>query len=223
MLDELFDRAWSCFNKMDKKPPDRNANPSMLAVETLKRRSSIAGPMVLDPSVLPDRQKLDSEFKQLLQELDLSPTKENELCNQSAEKKWVMILEHQIRQSNLRSAATNPSTTIQRLQEWSRFFPDKYTVPLAVQLLEALAVSLRTENISYVQKFIELDGIIFLTRILAETRNGADCIALPILSCFKALLNSSVSVLIFKELRFNTSKLRRQRSLVALQTRAYIE
>lgn len=67
MLDELIDQAWRCFHKMDKKPPDKNLDPSnnMLA-DTLKRRSSLAGPLILDPSVLPDRQRLDKEFKQLL-------------------------------------------------------------------------------------------------------------------------------------------------------------
>lgn len=113
MLDDLIDRAWSCFNKMDKKPPDRSTNSSMIVAETLRRRSSIGGPMILDPSFLPDKQKLDSEFKQLLvvvdvmletivfqfqQELDLNPVKEQELRDQSAEKKWVMIMEHQSRQ-----------------------------------------------------------------------------------------------------------------------------
>lgn len=66
MLDELFDQAWRCFNKMDKKPPDRNVDPKSIVTDTLKRRSSMAGPIVLDASMLPDRQKLDSEFKQLL-------------------------------------------------------------------------------------------------------------------------------------------------------------
>lgn len=32
------------------------------------------------------------------EELDLNPQKERELCNQSAEKKWLMIMEQQIRQ-----------------------------------------------------------------------------------------------------------------------------
>lgn len=95
-------------------------------------------------------------------------------------------------QDKSRSTAVNLESVIKRLAEWSRFFPDKYTLPLAVQQLEALAVSLRTESLSYVQQFIDLDGITLLTRILAETRNGADCLALPILTCFKALLNSSV-------------------------------
>lgn len=56
MLDEFIDRAWSCFNKMDKKPPDRNLHPSNIVAETLKRRSSMAGPLVLDASIFPDNQ-----------------------------------------------------------------------------------------------------------------------------------------------------------------------
>lgn len=66
MLDELIDQAWRCFNKMDKKPPDRNLDPQNVVVETLKRRSSLAGPIILNPDALPDRQRLDAEFKQLL-------------------------------------------------------------------------------------------------------------------------------------------------------------
>lgn len=66
MLDELIDQAWRCFNKMDKKPPDTNIDPQSIVVETLKRHSSPAGSLLLNPSVLPDRQRLDAEFKQLL-------------------------------------------------------------------------------------------------------------------------------------------------------------
>lgn len=66
MLDELIDQAWKCFNKMDKKPPDRTVDSSSIMADTLKRSSSISGQLILDPSVLPDRQKLDSDFKQLL-------------------------------------------------------------------------------------------------------------------------------------------------------------
>lgn len=65
MLDELIDQAWRCFNKTDKKPPDRSAEQNVVA-ETLKRRSSLAGPIILNPGALPDRQRLDAEFKQLL-------------------------------------------------------------------------------------------------------------------------------------------------------------
>jgi hypothetical protein len=54
--------------------------------------------MQLDPSVLPDRQRLDAEFKQLLEELDLNPQKQKELSEQSAEKKWLMVVEQHIRQ-----------------------------------------------------------------------------------------------------------------------------
>ncbi|KAI6225512.1 Delphilin [Aphelenchoides fujianensis] len=192
MLEDLFDRAWSCFNRMapDKKPPDKTHEDPV--GETLKRRSSVAGVAALDVGALPDGQQLDREFKQLLEELDLSPQKEQELKAQSAEKKWLMIVEQHVRQDKTNSPV-NVEAVVRRLQDWAAYFPDKYTLPLAVQQIEALGVALRTESLSFVQHFIDLDGITLLTRILAETRNGADCLALPILTCFKALLNSATA------------------------------
>ncbi|KAI6185711.1 hypothetical protein M3Y98_00053500 [Aphelenchoides besseyi] len=181
MLDELIDRAWSCFNRMDKKPPDKTAG-----------EEPSRSPMSLDASALPDRQRLESEFKQLLEELDLSPEKQQELNEQSAEKKWLMIVEQHVRQDKIKSSI-HVESVVRRLRDWADFFPDKYTLPLAVQQIEVLAVALRTESLPFVQSFIDQDGINLLTRILAETRNGADCLALPILTCFKALLNSATA------------------------------
>ncbi|KAI6237903.1 hypothetical protein M3Y95_00313600 [Aphelenchoides besseyi] len=181
MLDELIDRAWSCFNRMDKKPPDKTTGDE-------PPRS----PTSLDASALPDRQRLESEFKRLLEELDLSPEKQQELNEQSAEKKWLMIVEQHVRQDKIKSSV-HVESVVRRLRDWADFFPDKYSLPLAVQQIEVLAVALRTESLTFVQSFIDQDGINLLTRILAETRNGADCLALPILTCFKALLNSATA------------------------------
>uniref|UniRef100_A0A1I7RMP3 Drf_GBD domain-containing protein n=1 Tax=Bursaphelenchus xylophilus TaxID=6326 RepID=A0A1I7RMP3_BURXY len=192
MLDDLFDRAWNCFNKLSsekshKMPPDKSEPPSLV----LKKHENIAGLMTLDPGTLPDRPKLDAEFQDLLDELDLGPTKAKELSNQSPEKKWLMIMEQRSRKQN-HNAEFSLESTLRQISEWSRHFPDKYSIPLVVQQLEALSVALRTESFSYVQGFIDKDGITLLSDLLEKSRNSsADSLGLPILSCFKALLNSS--------------------------------
>uniref|UniRef100_A0A914DGZ7 Formin GTPase-binding domain-containing protein n=1 Tax=Acrobeloides nanus TaxID=290746 RepID=A0A914DGZ7_9BILA len=82
---------------------------------------------------------------------------------------------------------------LQVLEEYARTFPEKYSLPLASQNLEALSISLRTESFSYVQRFLEQNGVDYLTTILHRSRNGGggELVAIPILSCFKALLNST--------------------------------
>ncbi|CAD5223625.1 unnamed protein product [Bursaphelenchus okinawaensis] len=188
MLDDLIDRAWNCFTKADKNPkipPDKE--PSLI----LKKHQNIHGVMTLDPGVLPDRQQLDSEFQDLLEELDLGPTKAKELTNQSPEKKWLMIMEQKSRKQN-QNSGFSLDFTLRQLSEWCKHFPDKYSIPLVVQQLEALAVALRTESFSYVQAFIDRDGVTLLSDLLDMSRKcTADSFGLPILTCFKALLNSS--------------------------------
>lgn len=60
MIDELIDRAWSCFNrvtsteKQTKMPPDKHGSRNVEEV------------LGLDPNVLPDRKQLDKDFQDLI-------------------------------------------------------------------------------------------------------------------------------------------------------------
>ncbi|KAI1723851.1 diaphanous GTPase-binding domain-containing protein [Ditylenchus destructor] len=205
MMEDFMDRIWSCFQRIstlnEKKPPDRDLNqfddPKAHAKITVARSLSDDETsrkfLHLNPATLTyDKQHLESAFRDLLGELDLSPEKEKQLNEQSTEKKWLMILEQNTRKDKAQQAATCDGL-VRRIQEYVRTFPDKYSLPLAIQKLEGLAISLRTESVSYVQRFIGLNGVTLLVELLNKCRvHGGDYLAVPILGCFRALLNSSV-------------------------------
>uniref|UniRef100_A0A915D5K3 GBD/FH3 domain-containing protein n=1 Tax=Ditylenchus dipsaci TaxID=166011 RepID=A0A915D5K3_9BILA len=200
-MDDLMDRIWGCFNRLspsEKKPPDRSDDHfdshafshTNKVSRTMSDNSAANCRMLhLKPSDLIDTQQLESAFQDLLGELDLSPDKQRQLNEQSAEKKWMMVVEQSTRMD--KSAACDAG--VKRLEDYLQMFPDKYSLPLAIQQLEGLAISLRTESVSFVQKFIESDGVVLLADLLNKCRqNGEGCLAVPLLSCFRALLNSSV-------------------------------
>ncbi|TKR88609.1 hypothetical protein L596_012821 [Steinernema carpocapsae] len=90
MLEEFFERALNCFNKL---APDKPAD---------SKESDISEPknvlLNLDASNLPDKKLLDKAFTDLVAELDLSPEKQQQLFNQPDHKKWLMIMEQNMRQ-----------------------------------------------------------------------------------------------------------------------------
>ena len=56
-------------------------------------------------------------------------------------------------------------------------------------------------TLSYVQKFVDADGVGLLTELLNQANErGHDCFSVPILCCFKALLNCSVRALSLRNL-----------------------
>uniref|UniRef100_A0A914C7A6 GBD/FH3 domain-containing protein n=1 Tax=Acrobeloides nanus TaxID=290746 RepID=A0A914C7A6_9BILA len=198
MIEDFMERAWSCLNKLkaEKKPPDRPRENSITTVtfssgltDSISKRSNY---LTLDPAALPEADELNEAFQKLLEELDLSPEKRQVMAGQSDEKKWLMVIEQNIRKEKAQQSATCDNF-LQVLEEYARTFPEKYSLPLASQNLEALSISLRTESFSYVQRFIEQNGVDYLTTILHRSRNGGggELVAIPILSCFKALLNST--------------------------------
>ncbi|KAI1719845.1 formin homology 2 domain-containing protein [Ditylenchus destructor] len=205
MMEDLMDRIWSCFHRIstlnEKKPPDRDsdefddpkAHAKITVTRSLSDDETTRKFIHLNPATLTyDKQHLESAFRDLLGELDLSPEKEKQLNEQSTEKKWLMILEQNTRKDKAQQAATCDGL-VRRITEYVRTFPDKYSLPLAIQKLEGLAISLRTESVSYVQRFIGLDGVSLLVELLNKCRvHGGDCLAVPVLGCFRALLNSSI-------------------------------
>lgn len=89
----------------------------------------------------------------LQEELDLGPQKARELLSQSAEKKWLMIIEQRQRRQHRHADDLSLEMTQRNLADWCRRLPDAYALPLAVQQLEALAVALRTESFRWVGVF----------------------------------------------------------------------
>ncbi|VDD91977.1 unnamed protein product [Enterobius vermicularis] len=114
------------------------------------------------------------------------------LYDQPLEKKRLMLTEQSIVRSKYEIGDFKSCAEyVQILKSLeSSFLEDDVTL----SHLEALAVSLRTQSHSFVQKFVESDGVESLRSVLEQCRNRSsrDFQAVAILHCFKALLNSSV-------------------------------
>ncbi|KAK0413541.1 hypothetical protein QR680_006862 [Steinernema hermaphroditum] len=180
MFEELFERALNCFNKM---APDK----SEIGISEPKNVV-----LTLDASALPDRKQLDKAFRDFVTELDLSPDKQQMLYNQPEEKKWMMVMEQNMRKD--KTASTESCEYfVDLLQRYDSTFPETYDIPKAIQQLDGLAISLRTNSHSYVQKFLHLGGLERMISVLdrCRERSDRDHIALPLLNSFRALLNSS--------------------------------
>uniref|UniRef100_A0A914CR61 Formin GTPase-binding domain-containing protein n=1 Tax=Acrobeloides nanus TaxID=290746 RepID=A0A914CR61_9BILA len=103
MIEDFMERAWSCLNKLkaEKKPPDRPPENSITTMtfssglsDSISKRSNY---LTLDPAALPEADELNEAFQKLLEELDLSPEKRQVMAEQSDEKKWLMVIEQNIR------------------------------------------------------------------------------------------------------------------------------
>uniref|UniRef100_A0AC34GY59 GBD/FH3 domain-containing protein n=1 Tax=Panagrolaimus sp. ES5 TaxID=591445 RepID=A0AC34GY59_9BILA len=210
MLDSFVDKAWTCFNKIssavERKPPDRKRKTKPKFDRSLSQQNIDGIDWICRPEKsstlsdgngtisrsfgvekMPNPEKLEAAFIELLEELDLPIEKQKELQKQSAEKKWHMIVE----QSNRRDQA-NCASTIARLTEFAANFPDRYDWPLLSRRLEGLSISLRTESFSFVQDFLDAGGVELLIALLNESRiRDASNVAVPLLSAFRTLLNST--------------------------------
>uniref|UniRef100_A0A1I7YB75 GBD/FH3 domain-containing protein n=1 Tax=Steinernema glaseri TaxID=37863 RepID=A0A1I7YB75_9BILA len=191
MFEELFERALNCFNKLAPDKPD----DSDVSISEPKHVV-----LTLDASTLPDRKQLDRAFREFVSELDLSPDKQQMLYSQPEEKKWMMVMEQNMRKDK---AASSDSCEyfVDLLGRYQLSFPDPYDFPTAIQQLEGLAISLRTNSHSYVQKFLHLGGLDRMMAVLdrCRERSDRDHIALPLLNSFRALLNSSEGRSVFLE------------------------
>uniref|UniRef100_A0A158R3X5 GBD/FH3 domain-containing protein n=1 Tax=Syphacia muris TaxID=451379 RepID=A0A158R3X5_9BILA len=125
-------------------------------------------------------------------ELDLTPEQEKMLYDQPIEKKRLMLTEQNIVRNKYEIGdfkSCDEYIYILKSLE-NNFLEDDITLTT----LDALAVSLRTQSHSFVQKFVETGGVTCLESLLNHCRNrsGRDAQAATILQSFKALLNSSV-------------------------------
>uniref|UniRef100_A0A0N4ZWI3 GBD/FH3 domain-containing protein n=1 Tax=Parastrongyloides trichosuri TaxID=131310 RepID=A0A0N4ZWI3_PARTI len=148
---------------------------------------------ILIPTSLPPDGDLDEAFENLLKEIDLSEEKNECLRRQSKEKKWLMIVEQTIRQGK---SSKNDSCEyyVDLLSRYILVFPDNNDSMIASQQLEELAICLRTESIRYIENFVSLNGITKLTKLveLSLKKSSRYTTVLPLLQCFRALLNSTI-------------------------------
>uniref|UniRef100_A0A0M3I0K4 Drf_GBD domain-containing protein n=1 Tax=Ascaris lumbricoides TaxID=6252 RepID=A0A0M3I0K4_ASCLU len=193
MFEELFEKAMCCFNKLTSNKEQANA-----ARDASQEHSRINHVFTLDADNL-DKNHVEDAFPRfvtlmtvLLQaELDLSPEKEKNLYEQPIEKKWLMLTEQSIIREKFEFGGLKSCAEFIRiLNEQETNFVENEEM---LTNFESLAVALRTQSNSFVQKFVKLGGVIGLRNVLNEcrARAGRDYFAAALLLSFRALLNST--------------------------------
>ncbi|XP_034015353.1 disheveled-associated activator of morphogenesis 1 [Thalassophryne amazonica] len=154
----------------------------------------------LEPSLpMPPQQELDTMFMELVDELDLAEENKAAMFALPAEKKWQIYCSKKIELEENKGATS-----------WPEFYIDHLTLMAARKTLvlpegeeddgrhkitEGLKTALRTQPISFVVRFIDLDGLTcilnFLKSMDFETRESQ--IHTSLIGCIKALMNNSQS------------------------------
>ncbi|VDM39983.1 unnamed protein product [Toxocara canis] len=181
MLEEIVEKAMCCFNKV---APDK-------ATENARREHPQINHIFTLETANVDKIHLDDAFPRFVAELDLSPEKEKSLYEQPIEKKWLMLTEQSIIRDKFELGGLKSCAEFIRiLSEQEKNFTESEEV---LANLESLAVALRTQSNSFVQKFVKLGGAFILRNILNDCRfrAGRDYYAAAVLSSFRALLNST--------------------------------
>uniref|UniRef100_A0AC35U043 GBD/FH3 domain-containing protein n=1 Tax=Rhabditophanes sp. KR3021 TaxID=114890 RepID=A0AC35U043_9BILA len=213
MIEELMEKAISCFSKSTCYPPEGETNKTLndpssgkphlprllhsfqLSFGGRQEGGSKVRPSdeILIPSTMPDAGDLTVAFESLIQELDLTPGQADTLRHQCDEKKWMMIVEQTIRKGNANNSECCQSY-LHLLTTFQIHYPEGQDASIASQQLEELAICLRTESVSFVETFLKLEGLAKLVKILKNSidKPSRSGIAMPVLLCFRALFNSSM-------------------------------
>ncbi|KAL3082858.1 hypothetical protein niasHS_010660 [Heterodera schachtii] len=215
MIESLVERAWGCFFepsdhklveklKMPSREEEISRREQKQTEERSKKRqnfewrrrsesegSECARSRAMGPEAI------DEAFRQMLAELDLNEEKQRELTAQSREWKWKMLVAQ--REKRTKTGHSDElrecENVLRQLNALNGRFPDAYELPLAVQRVEALAATLRTESFSFLQHFLRSNGLFPLVSLLNQCHchgPSAEFLALPLLASIRALLNSTI-------------------------------
>ena len=146
-----MDRAWSCFFDRPKASTVDGPPPSKQHQNDAAKGTKPAIPLdpTMSPPAMPNMTTLspeavDNAFRAMLADLDVSEERQAELLAQSREWMARMLAERERQRTNGEHGA---DWALEQLRALKERFPDTYGLPLAVQHIEALAASLRTESI----------------------------------------------------------------------------
>ncbi|KAI3422403.1 hypothetical protein GPALN_012919 [Globodera pallida] len=220
MIESLVERAWGCFfepsghktveklkvpwreqqeigrGQTEKEGRENIAEGLPNKTAKLGRRGrSVSESECPQTEMVPEA--LDEAFRQMLAELGLSEEKQRELTAQSREWKWRMLVAESEKRTKKGHSDTSRECehVLRQLSSLNGHFPDSYELPLAVQRVEALAATLRTERFSFIQQFLHSDGLSMLVSLLNQCHYrgpSAEFLALPLLASIRALLNSTI-------------------------------
>uniref|UniRef100_A0A7I4YVD0 GBD/FH3 domain-containing protein n=1 Tax=Haemonchus contortus TaxID=6289 RepID=A0A7I4YVD0_HAECO len=169
-IDNCMESIFTCFNR---KKNDEATN-----------RSAHQPLHYLDPLGLLDDGKLEKDFEKLVEECGLSEERRADLRTYSREKKLVMLTTQTFR----------PEEDCEKLISLLRTFEKEQQNPFApVSVLQDVAITLRTQCSSFVEQFVNADGVQLLSTLLLRCHlsPGRDQQTLCLLGAFRALLNST--------------------------------
>ncbi|XP_014663901.1 PREDICTED: disheveled-associated activator of morphogenesis 1-like isoform X2 [Priapulus caudatus] len=149
----------------------------------------------IDPSLpMPNEEELDAKFAELVDELDLTAQHREAMFNLSPEKKWQIYCTKK-REQDDPSTKNWPDYYIERVNSLAvLLFPrDEEEVRVRTQLVDSLKTALRTQPMSFVMRFIDLDGLNCLLHFLKEMdyETEQSAIHTSVIGCIKALMNNS--------------------------------
>ncbi|KAK4021110.1 hypothetical protein OUZ56_003040 [Daphnia magna] len=181
-------RGWcGCFQKDE--PPEItycvvNQN-GMMHLQTL----SPAQPM-------PEETELDAKFTELLEELDLTPPNRAAMLALPAEKKWQIYCNRKKDPGQESDVSNPPEHYIAKVNSIAQLpfsEDDAEEMRIRTKLVDSLKTALRTQPHSFVQRFIELDGLPSLLGALGSMDElTAHCgLHNAYIGCVKALMNNS--------------------------------
>ncbi|XP_029633402.1 disheveled-associated activator of morphogenesis 1 isoform X3 [Octopus sinensis] len=153
-------------------------------------------PMTLDIPMPTDENELNEKFEKLVEELDLDKPHREALFNLPPEKKWQIYCSKKWDEDNP-STATWSDFYIESLKKLSTVciqFNDEHEASRS-KLVENLKTALRTQPMSFVVRFIELNGLQIILDFLSnmDYETAQSSVHTSMIGCIKALMNNSQS------------------------------
>uniref|UniRef100_A0A4W4FQV6 Dishevelled associated activator of morphogenesis 1b n=1 Tax=Electrophorus electricus TaxID=8005 RepID=A0A4W4FQV6_ELEEL len=163
----------------------------------LRNDSNFTLPAMEPTLPMPPVEELDTMFSELVDELDLTEKYREAMFALPAEKKWQIYCSKKKEQEEHKGATHWPEFYIDQISSMAA-----RTTVLAMEkedeeernkMIEGLKTALRTQPMSFVTRFIDLDGLTcllnFLRKMDYETTESQ--IHTSVIGCIKALMNNS--------------------------------
>ncbi|XP_075233363.1 disheveled-associated activator of morphogenesis-like protein isoform X2 [Lycorma delicatula] len=147
---------------------------------------------------MPPEDELNTKFAELVEELDLTAPNKAAMMSLPSEKKWQIYCSRKKDQEGSTDLSQLPEHYIERLQALSTVLSSGEEVEEAemvsrTRTLDSLKTALRTQPHSFVQNFVESNGLISLLSCLSgmDYYTAQSSVHTSLIGCVKALMNNS--------------------------------
>ena len=151
-------------------------------------------PFEVDIPMPTDEAELDAKFTELVEELGLDRPQRQAMFSLPPEKKWQIYCSKK-REQDDPSSANKPDYYIERVNAMKCVFLsyEDEEIQARMNVVDSLKTALRTQPMSFVLRFIELDGLTCLLNFLTSLDGSIAQTGLhtSVIGCLKALLNNS--------------------------------